>query len=101
MTSRHGAGRVPGPRPAVIERIAAYLEHPENFAVLPAVRPGEVAAALPAAAPEEPEPFDRILADYDRLILPATTHWNHPGFFAYFGITGSGPGSWARRWRRR
>jgi aromatic-L-amino-acid/L-tryptophan decarboxylase len=77
---------------AVIERIAAYLEHPERHAVLPAIRPGQVRSALPEEAPEEPEPFDRILEDYDRLILPATTHWNHPGFFAYFAITGSGPG---------
>jgi aromatic-L-amino-acid/L-tryptophan decarboxylase len=77
---------------AVIERIAAYLERPENFDVLPTVRPGELAAALPARAPEDPEPFDRILEDYDRLITPATTHWNHPGFFAYFAITASGPG---------
>jgi aromatic-L-amino-acid/L-tryptophan decarboxylase len=77
---------------AVIERIADYLSRPEAFAVLPAVRPGEVAAALPAEAPEHGEPFDRILDDFDRLILPATTHWNHPGFFAYFGITGSSPG---------
>jgi aromatic-L-amino-acid/L-tryptophan decarboxylase len=77
---------------AVIERIVAYLEHPELHAVLPGVRPGDVRRALPAEAPEEPEPFERILDDYDRLILPATTHWNHPGFFAYFGITGSGPG---------
>jgi aromatic-L-amino-acid/L-tryptophan decarboxylase len=77
---------------AVMDRIAAYIEHPENFDVLPAVRPGELTAALPVRAPEEPEPFDRILADYDRLIPPATTHWNHPGFFAYFAITASGPG---------
>jgi aromatic-L-amino-acid decarboxylase len=81
---RHGA--------AVIDRIAEYLSHPEHVAVLPEVAPGAVASALPDRAPEEPEPFDRILADYDRLIVPATTHWNHPGFFAYFGITASGPG---------
>jgi aromatic-L-amino-acid/L-tryptophan decarboxylase len=77
---------------AVIERIAEYLEHPERVAVLPAIQPGALKMALPAAPPEEPEPFDRILDDYDRLIPPATTHWNHPGFFAYFGITASGPG---------
>jgi aromatic-L-amino-acid/L-tryptophan decarboxylase len=77
---------------AVIDRIAAYLERPENYAVLPAIRPGALRSALPDAAPEEPEPFERILEDYDRLIVPATTHWNHPGFFAYFAITGSGPG---------
>jgi aromatic-L-amino-acid/L-tryptophan decarboxylase len=77
---------------AVIERIASYLEHPENFRVLPAIEPGAVRARLPTEAPESPEPFEAILADYDRLILPNTTHWNHPGFFAYFAITASGPG---------
>ena len=77
---------------AVIDRIAEYLAHPENFDVLPALEPGAVIAALPPRAPEHPEPFDRILEDFDRLILPNTTHWNHPGFFAYFGITASGPG---------
>ncbi len=77
---------------AVTERIAEYLEHPERWPVLPRTRPGDVASSLPPAAPDEGEPFDRILADFDRLILPHTTHWNHPGFFAYFGITGSAPG---------
>jgi aromatic-L-amino-acid decarboxylase len=77
---------------AVIDRIADYLAHPEKVDVLPGLRPGDVAGALPDEAPEAPEPFDAILADYDRLIVPNTTHWNHPGFFAYFGITGSGPG---------
>ncbi len=77
---------------AVIDRIADYLAHPERVAVLPRLQPGDVRAALPPLAPEHPEPFEAILADYDRLIVPNTTHWNHPGFFAYFGITGSAPG---------
>ena len=77
---------------AVIDRIADYLAHPEAVEVLPSLRPGDVRDRLPAEPPEEPEPFDRILEDYDRLIVPNTTHWNHPGFFAYFGITASGPG---------
>jgi aromatic-L-amino-acid decarboxylase len=51
-----------------------------------------VAASLPLSPPEEPEPLDRILDDYERLIEPNLTHWNHPGFLAYFAITGSGPG---------
>ena len=77
---------------AVIDRIADYLAHPEHVDVLPGVRPGAIRERLPDQTPDEPEPFDRILDDYDRLIVPATTHWNHPGFFAYFGITGSAPG---------
>ncbi|MEX0893259.1 MAG: pyridoxal-dependent decarboxylase [Gemmatimonadota bacterium] len=76
----------------VVDRIAAYLEHTEDWRVLPTVEPGGIRAVLPASAPEEGEPFEDILADFDRLIMPATTHWNHPGFFAWFSITGSGPG---------
>jgi aromatic-L-amino-acid decarboxylase len=71
---------------------ADYLERVESYPVLPPVAPGEVAAALPAAPPAHPEPLDVVLDDYRRLIEPAVTHWNHPGFLAYFAITGSGPG---------
>src|SRR5688572_32081929 len=45
-----------------------------------------------SAPPATTENFDGILADFDRLIMPATTHWNHPGFMAYFATTGSAPG---------
>jgi len=51
-----------------------------------------VRRVLPAAAPEQPEPLETILDDYLRVIEPNITHWNHPGFLAYFAITGSGPG---------
>jgi aromatic-L-amino-acid/L-tryptophan decarboxylase len=76
----------------VLDWIASYLDHPERFPVLAQIEPGALKAALPASAPEQPEPLDRILDDYERLIVPATTHWNHPGFMGYFGISGSIPG---------
>lgn len=76
----------------VAERIADYLATVGERPVLPSVSPGEIAAALPAEPPEQGEPLDRILDDVERLIEPGLTHWNHPGFLAYFGITGSGPG---------
>jgi aromatic-L-amino-acid decarboxylase len=74
------------------DRIADYLENVGSGNVVPAVRPGDVARQLPAAPPDLPERMDAILDDYERLIEPNVTHWNHPGFMAYFGITGSGPG---------
>src|SRR5690606_3724758 len=77
---------------AVIDRISDYIAHPERWPVLPDIRPGAFRDLLPAEAPAAGESMDDILADFDRLILPHTTHWNHPGFFAYFGISGSGPG---------
>jgi len=74
------------------DMVADYLEHVGEYPVLPLVRPGDVRARLPAAPPEHGEPVDALLADYKRLIEPNVTHWNHPGFFAYFAITGSGAG---------
>ncbi len=76
---------------ALVDWIAEYLEHPEKYPVLSQVAPGDVAAALPSAAPDDPEPFDRIMADFERVIVPGLTHWNHPSFFAYFAITGERP----------
>jgi aromatic-L-amino-acid/L-tryptophan decarboxylase len=77
---------------ALVDWIAEYLAHPEKYPVLSRVKPGEIAAALPARAPEEGEPFEAIMADFERVLVPGLTHWNHPGFFAYFAITGSAPG---------
>jgi aromatic-L-amino-acid decarboxylase len=67
--------------------IAHYFENPQAYRVMPGVKPGEIAAALPSHAPENGEPFERILADFDRIIVPGTTHWNHPRFFAYFATS--------------
>jgi len=54
------------------------------------VKPGEIAAALSSHAPEERESFDAIMADFERVLVPGLTHWNHPGFLAYFAITVTG-----------
>ena len=63
--------------------------------MLSRVQPGELKAALPAEAPELGESLGTILADVDRQIIPAITHWNHPGFFAYFSVSSSAPGIFA------
>ena len=76
----------------VVDWIAEYLGGVGELPVLGAVRPGEVAARLPASAPDRPEGLDEILRDFRDLIVPRTMHWNHPAFLAYFAITGSGPG---------
>jgi aromatic-L-amino-acid decarboxylase len=76
----------------VVDWIADYFANPERYPVLSRVKPGEVRDTLPARAPERGEEFAEILRDFDRLIVPGITHWNHPGFFAYFAITGSAPG---------
>jgi aromatic-L-amino-acid/L-tryptophan decarboxylase len=72
--------------------IADYLEHSEKYPVLSTVAPGSIRDALPATAPEQGESFDSIWNDFERVVLPGITHWNHPGFFGYFAISGSAPG---------
>jgi aromatic-L-amino-acid/L-tryptophan decarboxylase len=76
----------------VVDRIADYLGSVESYAVLPRIEPGSICAQLPGHAPELPESIDAILADVDRLVFPNATHWQHPGFFAYFATSASGPG---------
>ena len=77
---------------AVVDVMADYLEDIESYAVFPTIEPGSLRPLFPVAAPEDPEPFEAILADYRALIEPNATHWQHPGFMAYFATTASGPG---------
>ncbi len=76
----------------VVDWVVEYLAHPERYPVLSRVRPGDIRRALPDRAPELGESFDAIFSDFERVVVPGITHWNHPGFFAYFAITGSAPG---------
>ena len=61
-----------------VDWIADYLEKIEQYPVLSQVRPGEIRSRLPPAPPENGEPFDAVLADLDRIILPGVTHWQSP-----------------------
>jgi aromatic-L-amino-acid/L-tryptophan decarboxylase len=72
--------------------IAEYLDHPERVPVVSPLAPGDVRRALPAFPPATAESLERILTDFESKILPGVTHWNHPGFFAYFSISSSIPG---------
>lgn len=77
---------------ALVDWVADYLNHAERYPVLSRNAPGAVRDALPAAAPEKGVAFDAIFRDFERLILPGVTHWNHPGFFGYFAISGAAAG---------
>jgi aromatic-L-amino-acid decarboxylase len=76
----------------LLDWIAEYLDHPEQHAVVSRLAPGDVRASLPAAPPSTAESLERIIADFEQRVLPGVTHWNHPGFFAYFSISSSIPG---------
>jgi len=77
---------------AALEWAASYLERVGELPVLAQVEPGEIRKALPESPPEAGEPFSAVLRDLDEVLLPGITHWQHPGFFAYFATTGSEPG---------
>lgn len=76
---------------ALVDWIADYQARVESFPVLAQVEPGSVRSSLPQQSPERGEPFEAILGDVERLILPGITHWQSPNFFAYFPSNSSGP----------
>ena len=75
----------------VIDWIADYMEHVDEYPVLSNVQPGEIREALPAHPPTTGESFDQVKADLDEIIMPGITHWQSPGFHAYFNGNSSGP----------
>lgn len=75
----------------LVDWMADYLRDLPAMPVTPAVAPGQVRAALPAAPPEAPESLDAILADFTGTIVPGMTHWGHPGFLGYFPAGSSPP----------
>ena len=76
---------------ATLDWVVDYLDRLPELPVLAQVKPGEIRAALPPAAPELPEPFSDVLADLDRVVVPGLTNWQHPRFFSYFSVTSSEP----------
>ena len=75
---------------AVIDWIADYYDHIEDYPVFPKVQPGEIRASLPNAAPKTGRAYDDIMEDM-KLFMPGITHWQSPNFHAYFPCATSGP----------
>ena len=78
-----------------VDWVADYMARLGDFPVKSLVEPGDIRAMLPAEAPERGEDFTAVLADLDRVVLPGITHWQAPGFFAYFPANASGPSALA------
>jgi aromatic-L-amino-acid decarboxylase len=76
---------------SLIDWIADYQKTVESYPVFSRLAPGDVRSGLPLLPPEEGEPFERIIADVDRVVMPGITHWQSPNFFAYFPANASGP----------
>lgn len=75
----------------ILEWISEYLGSGGRYPVLAPVRPGDVSASLAPSPPPEGEAFEHILRDFEERVVPGLTHWNHPGFLAYFANTASSP----------
>jgi aromatic-L-amino-acid/L-tryptophan decarboxylase len=76
----------------VVDWMADYLNDAEKYPVFSQVKPGDIKKQLPVSPPASAEKMETILADFHRIILPGITHWNHPGFLAYFANSASAPG---------
>lgn len=74
-----------------VDWIAEYLANTREYDVVSRNLPGQLVDALPKSGPERAESFAAIMADFREKVIPAVTHWNHPGFLAYFATTGSTP----------
>ena len=68
----------------MVEWIALYRERMAELPVMSPLGPGEVRRQLPANPPQRPEGLEGVLNELDTIVMPGITHWNHPGFFAYF-----------------
>ncbi|MCH9697963.1 MAG: aspartate aminotransferase family protein [Gammaproteobacteria bacterium] len=75
----------------LIDQIADYIDHLEDYPVQSHIKPGDIRSQLPPQAPEHSESFDAILSDFENIIMPGITHWQSPNFFGYFPANHSGP----------
>ena len=75
----------------LIDWVADYMESVEKYPVMSRVKPGEILERLPREPPNKGEPMEAILKDFEEVLMPGVTHWQHPGFFAYFPANTSGP----------
>ena len=75
----------------LVDWMADYLGNLDQCPVKPDLKPGDIKDKLPLAAPADGEEFKAIFSDFKNIILPGMTHWQHPGFFAYFPANNSEP----------
>jgi aromatic-L-amino-acid decarboxylase len=76
----------------LVDWIADYLNEIEKYPPLSQVNPGDIIKKIPSSPPKKGEEIENVLSDVDKILMDGITHWNHPGFMAYFNSTSSGPG---------
>lgn len=73
------------------DRMADYYENIGDYPVKSGVKPGDIKSQLPLLPPFHGEEMERIVADFDSIIMPGITHWQSPDFYAYFPANSSFP----------
>ncbi len=76
----------------LVDWISKYLNEIEKYPPLSQVNPGDILKRIPQTPPTNGEDIENVLADVENILMDGITHWNHPGFMAYFNSTSSGPG---------
>jgi aromatic-L-amino-acid/L-tryptophan decarboxylase len=71
--------------------MADYFRDVGTMPVTPGVQPGDILRQIASGPPEQGEPFQRLFEQFREIIMPGMTHWNHPGWFAYFPANNSPP----------
>lgn len=74
---------------AVVDWIADYRARVGERPVMAQTAPGDIKARLPQTPPDQPEPFEAVLADLDTIVMPGLSHWQSPAFFGYFPCNGT------------
>jgi aromatic-L-amino-acid decarboxylase len=72
----------------MIDWIADYRASTAARPVMSTVEPGSIRSSLPKSPPQEPESMDAVFADFERVMVPGLSHWQHPKFFGYFPSNG-------------
>ena len=75
----------------LVDWIADYYKNIESYPVLSKVEPGSITRQIAKEPPMQPEGFDEIFNDFQSIIMPGITHWQHPNFHAYFPANSSFP----------
>lgn len=75
----------------VADWMVDYLEQVERYPVRAPVAPGEIRLQIPRSPPTEAVDLGLIMKDFEHVLLPGMTHWQHPSFFAYFQANSSPP----------
>ncbi len=72
-----------------VDWIADYFDNVRKYPVRPNLKPGDIKSQLPDNPPMESQDMSVIWKDFQDIILPGMTHWQHPGWFAFFPANNS------------